>query len=141
MELPSPDIIAKGYATYGPWVWTLSLALVSLATVSVLLLRAKNREVDRAEKRVDELTAQLGTLQDGFTTQLVALQERRIADRDAFQGKMDALARETNDTQAEMAKGYFELARAVQDKIPEPKKRALPKDDPVLPSQAQKGEG
>lgn len=108
--------VAEGFSKYGPYVYGLSIALVALAAVSALLLRAKNREVDRSEKRVDELTAQV-----------VAIQEKRIADRDAFQGKLDSLAREVAETVAELTRSNFALTRAVEElhtgrrRVPPPK--------------------
>lgn len=99
--------VAEGFSKYGPYVFGLSLALVALAVVSWALLHAKNREVDRAEKRTDELIAQVAALND-----------KRFADRDSYQGKLDALAREMTDTIAEITRSLFALTRAVEELQP-----------------------
>jgi hypothetical protein len=114
LQIPGPEILAKGYATYGPWVWTLSMALVALGTVSWLLLRAKDRALERAEARVDALTVQL-----------VAVQEKRMADRDTFQGRLELLARETNKTSDEVVRAVGELARQVAEL---PRRRTPPRE-------------
>lgn len=96
--------VAEGFQKYGPYVFGLSLALVALAVVSWALLHAKNREVDRAEKRTDELISQVAALND-----------KRFTDRDSYQSKLDALAREMTDTIAEITKSLFALTRAVEE--------------------------
>lgn len=111
--------LAEGFAKYGPYIWGLSLALVALTAVSVLLLKAKNREIDRSEKRVDELQAAL-----------TASQDKRFTDRDSYQGKLDALAREMTAVIAELTKSNFALTRAVEEL--QPKRR---------PSAAKEGSG
>ncbi len=126
--LSNATTVADGFQKYGPIIWVLSLTIVALAFLFVALLWSKGQQIDRegeARKRAEDRA-------ETAEAQLLMTQERRVTDLTGYSDKLAALARETTETQVEMAKGYFELARAVQDKIPEPKKRALPKDDPIV---------
>jgi hypothetical protein len=108
------DTIAKGFEQFGPYVWGLSLALAVLAIVSWLLLRAKDAQIREGKERERDLTLQLVSAH-----KLVGeTQEKRIADRDTFQGKLEALARETNETSNEMIRAMSELARKISEGLP-----------------------
>lgn len=115
--LQAAHAIAGGFQEYGPYIYGLALALVALAAVSALLISSKNSQIHDLK---DQLLSATKVVNE--------VQEKRIADRDTFQGKLDALARETNETLAEVAKSNFTLTRAVEEIRP-PKRRSSAQAD------------
>jgi hypothetical protein len=117
--------LGEGFQKFGPYLFGLCLAIVALSTLFSILLHVLFKTNRDLQRQLSEAVASKD-----------ATQERRIADRDTFQTKMDSLGRETNKTIAESSQAYFKLNRTVQEKIPDPKKRAPPKDDPIFEPKA-----